>query len=218
MWIVCHPILLAIISRAFLFLFFRWKIKVRMVKLFTELMSDVYLSVRERKRTWSQFNFSDPFIFTDHMILYVTSELKQSHLFCQGRDSCLLDHVLSSDSSWPKEPMWILCCIDPAKAGPLGQGLWPSWWRRSSIKELCFCCHSHWLSCYLPENFVLQSWDSRFCLIQLGHGSVRDSDLSLSVRGSKLCQHSIKAEYLQRAWYYQSIERWIISSPKMSMS
>ena len=25
-----------------------------MVKLFTELMSDVYLSVRERKRTWSQ--------------------------------------------------------------------------------------------------------------------------------------------------------------------
>jgi len=94
-----------------------------MVKLFTELMSDVYLSVRERKRTWSQFNFPGPFIFTDHMILYVTSELKQSHLFCQGRDSCLLDQVLSSDSSWPKEPVWILCCIDPAKrafgAGPL---------------------------------------------------------------------------------------------------
>lgn len=114
-----------------------------MVKLFTELMSDAHLRVREIKRTWSQFSFLGPFIFTDHMILYVISEAKQFHLFCWGRDPCPLDQVLSPDLSHPREPVWTLGCTDSAR-----QGLWGRASDNLKIgvpqsKTTVSCCHLH---------------------------------------------------------------------------
>ena len=131
-----------------------------MVKLFTELMSDAHPRVRERKRTWSQFSFLDPFIFTDHMILYVISEAKQFHLFCWDRDPCLLDQVLSPDLSHPREPVWTRGCTDSAKAGPLGQSLWPSKSRSSSVKDHC-------LLLSLTLTSLLSPWALCFAIIGL---------------------------------------------------
>lgn len=113
-----------------------------MAKLPIELMHDAYVMVRQKKKKKrTQFNLLGHFISKNHVILCLILKVP----FCA---SVWNDSSSSSTVEVPVSlikcflqinpvpgSLWTRGCVDSAKAGPLGQGLWVG--RSPSVKDRC---------------------------------------------------------------------------------